>query len=70
MFCPLTKRDCFDDCACNHEGDCSFANALCAFECIDPCNLANAVDYIASLNERENVDLYINVQGSVTAYSE
>ena len=70
MFCPLIKSECHNDCACNHEGECSFANALCAFECVDPCELANAVEYVSNLNDREDVDLYVQVNGGVTAYRE
>ena len=70
MFCPIIKSSCNEFCACKHEGECSFANALMAFECVDPCNLANAVEYVASLNDRKDVDLYVHVKGGVTAYNE
>lgn len=70
MFCPIIKNECRDDCTCFDDGECRFVNALRTFESVDPVDLANATEFIASLNDRDKVDLYVHVQGGVTAYNE
>ena len=70
MFCPIIKSECRDDCACFDDGECRLVNALRTFESVDPCNLADAVEYMASLNDREGVDFHVSVNGAVTAYNE
>lgn len=70
MFCPFIKSECREDCACFDDGECRFVNALRTFESVDPVDLANAAEFVASLNDRDDVDLHVSVRGSVTAYNE
>ena len=70
MFCPFIKSECRDDCACFDDGECRFVNALRTFESVDPIDLAHATEFVASLNDRDDVDLHVSVRGSVTAYNE
>lgn len=70
MFCPLIKSKCRDDCVCFYEGECELVNAIKTFDGIDPSSLSEAVEFIAELNNREDVDLYVRVSGAVTAYNE
>lgn len=69
MFCPIIRSECREDCACVSEGECTFANALRAFECVDPGDLAAAVEYVAGLADRNSVDLYVGVVDGMTPYS-
>lgn len=70
VFCPFIKSECRDDCACFDRGECKFVSALGAFESVDPIDLANATEFVASLNDRDNAPLYVRVLGGVTVYNE